>query len=37
MVSHDERFLADLGLDRRLLLTGGALSPAPGSSAGLRT
>ncbi|MFC7572449.1 AAA family ATPase [Klenkia terrae] len=37
VVSHDERFLADLGLDRRLVLTGGALSPAPGSSAGPRT
>ena len=37
VVSHDERFLGDLGLDRRLVLTGGALSPAPGSSAGPRT
>ena len=25
VVSHDERFLADLGLDRRLVLAGGAL------------
>jgi ATPase subunit of ABC transporter with duplicated ATPase domains len=38
VVSHDERFLAELDLDRRLELAGGGLSPAaPGSSAGPRT
>jgi ATPase subunit of ABC transporter with duplicated ATPase domains len=37
VVSHDQRFLDELGLDRRLELEGGRLSPARGSSASPRT
>ncbi|MEI4271315.1 ATP-binding cassette domain-containing protein [Klenkia sp. LSe6-5] len=37
VVSHDERFLDELALDRRLDLADGRLSPARGNSAGPRT
>ena len=37
VVSHDERFLDELALDRRLVLEGGRLSPVRGSSDGRRT
>lgn len=32
VVSHDDRFLADVGVDRRVALHGGAVVEAPGGA-----